>query len=87
MTTSLNSKLEEVRSAGQVFYVPSAVICGRTVVVTGKGIKTAQVKDEEVVEGVIVEDPAAFIAKLKQSGVKADLFTFAQRPPEITTKV
>jgi hypothetical protein len=83
MTTSLNSKLEEVRSAGQVFHVPSAVICGRTVVVTGKGVKTAQVKDEEVVEGVIVEDPAAFIAKLKQSGVKADLFTFAQKPPEI----
>jgi hypothetical protein len=82
MTTSLNSKLEEVRNAGQVFYVPSAVICGRTVVVTGKGVKTAQVKDEEVAEGVIVEDPAAFIAKLKQSGIKADLFTFAQKPPE-----
>jgi hypothetical protein len=54
--------------------------------VTGKWIRTAQVKDEEVVEGVIVEDPEAFITKLKESKLKADLFTFAQRPPEITPK-
>jgi hypothetical protein len=86
MTTCLNAKLEEVRSAGKAFYVPSVVICGRTVVVTGKRIRMAQVKDEEVVEGVTVAAPETFIAKLKESELKADVFTFAQRPPEITRK-
>jgi hypothetical protein len=86
MTTCLNAKLEEVRSAGKAFYAPSVVICGRTVVVTGKRIRMAQVKDEEVVEGVTVAAPETFIAKLKESELKADLFTFAQRPPEITPK-
>ena len=70
MTTCANAKLEEVRFAGKTFYVPSVEICGRTVVVTGKWIRTAQVKDEEVVE----------------SELKADVFTFAQRPPETTPK-
>jgi hypothetical protein len=86
MTTCLNARLEEVRSAGKAFYVPSVVICGRTVVVTGKRIRMAQVKDEEVVEGVTVAAPETFMAKLKESELKADVFTFAQRPPEIAPK-
>jgi hypothetical protein len=86
MTTCANTKLAEIRIAGKTLYVPSAEICGRTVVVTGKWIRTAQVKDEDVVEGVTVKDPDLFITKLKESKLKADVFTFAQRPPEITTK-
>jgi hypothetical protein len=86
MTTCANAKLEEVRFSGKTFYVPSAEICSRTVVVTGKWIRTAQIKDEDIVEGVTVEDPESFIAKLRESELKADVFTFAQRPPEITPK-
>ena len=37
-------------------------------------------------EGVIVKDPDAFITELRNSKLKADVFTFAQRPPEITPK-
>lgn len=83
MTTRGNAKLEEIRIAGKTFHVPLAEICGRTVVVTGKWIKTAEVKDEAVVEGAIVEDPRSFITKVRESEIRADLFTFAQRPPEI----
>ena len=54
--------------------------------VTGKWIRTAQVRDEGVVEGVSVEDPAVFITKLRQSNLRADVFTFAQRPPQVTPK-
>jgi hypothetical protein len=86
MTTCANTKQAEIRIAGKTLYVPSADICGRTVVVTGRWIRTAQVKDEEVVEGVTVEDPEAFLTKLKESELKADIFTFAQRPPETTPK-
>jgi hypothetical protein len=86
MSTCANTKLEEIRIAGKTLYVPSTDISGRTVVVTGKWIRTAQIKDEDVVEGVTVEDPDLFIIKLKESKLKADVFTFAQRPPEVTPK-
>ncbi|HET6888764.1 MAG TPA: hypothetical protein VFH87_12680 [Candidatus Udaeobacter sp.] len=86
MDTCANAKIEETRVRGQTLYVPSAEICGRTVIVTGKWIRTAEIKDEGVVEGVTVEDPDSFITKLKESNLTADLFTFAQRPPEITPK-
>src|SRR5436190_8378830 len=86
MTTCATARLEEIRVAGKTVHVPSAEICARTVVVTGKLIRTAEVKDEEVVEGVLIEDPDAFITKLKESKLQADVFTFAQRPPETTPK-
>jgi hypothetical protein len=86
MATCANVKMEEIRSCGKTLYVPSTEICGRTVIVTGKRIKTAEVKDETVLEGVVIEDPKSFITKLKESGLTADLFTFAQRPPETTPK-
>ena len=86
MTACGNVRLQEIRIAGKTFHVPSAEICGQTVVVTGKWIRTAQIKDEEVVEGVAVIDPESFITKLKESELKADVLTFAQRPPEITPK-
>src|SRR6266550_1756578 len=63
MSTCANTKLEEIRIAGKTLYVPSTDICGRTVVVTGKWIRTAQIKDEDVVKGVTVEDPDLLISK------------------------
>ena len=86
MSTCANTKLEEIRIAGKTLYVPSTDICGRTVVVTGEWIRTAQIKDEDVVEGVIVETPDSFIIKLKESNLKADVFTFAQRATDVTPK-
>jgi hypothetical protein len=82
----MNTQLEEVRIAGKTLYVPTADICGQRVVVTGKWIRTAQVKDEAVMERVTVEDPKVFVIKLKESQLKTDVFTFAQMPPEITPK-
>jgi hypothetical protein len=86
MTTSANAKLEEIRVSGKTFYVPSADICSRRVVVTGKKIRIAQVKDESVVEGEPVEAPELFVTQLRKSGLKADIFTFAQRPPDATPR-
>ena len=84
MTTS--AKLEEIRIAGKTFHVPSAEVCGRTVVVTGKWIRTAEIKDEAVIEGTVVADPDTFIAKLKESQLQADVFTFSQRPAQVSAK-
>ena len=86
MITCANAGSDEIRISGKTLYVPSAKICGRTVVITGAWIRTARIKDEDVVDGVTVEDPKAFITKLKESELKADVFTFAQRPPEVIPK-
>jgi hypothetical protein len=86
MTSRTTAKLEKIRSRGKTLYVPSADICGRKVIVKGKWIRTAQVKDEALIQGVTIEDPNTFITRLKDSDLKADLFTFPQRPPEITPK-
>src|SRR2546430_8829467 len=84
--TNLSLKREEIRVAGKTFRVPSAQIHGRTVVVTGRWIRTAQIKDEGVVEGILVQDPYHFVAELRQSELQADVFTFAQRPSDNTPK-
>jgi hypothetical protein len=81
-----NAEREEIRLAGKTFRVPSAQIYGRTVVVTGKWIRTAEIKDEAVVEGILIEDPDSFISRLREGDLQADVFTFAQRPPRNTPK-
>jgi len=86
MTACADTNLEEIRIAGKTLYVPSTEICGQTVIVTGKWIRTAEIKDEAVVEGVAVEDPDLFLSELKESELKADVFTFTQRLPEVTPK-
>ncbi len=55
---------------------------GRTIVVTGKQLKIATVRDEDLWEGESIPEPRSFFSKLKRSGLRADLFTFAQRIPD-----
>jgi hypothetical protein len=76
----------EIRVKGKNIQVSSAEIDGQTVVVTGKWIKTAAIRDEEVVEGEPVKNPAALIMALTKDGLKADVLTFFQRPPDVTAK-
>jgi len=76
----------EIRMKGKNTRVPSAVIDGRTMIVTGKWIKTAAIRDEQAVEGEPMEDPATFIKALAKSELKADVLTFFQRPPDVTPK-
>ena len=66
--------------------VPTAEVCGRTVIVKGGRIKTASILDDIVMPGELVPDPGVFIVALKQSGLKADVLSFFQRPPEVTPK-
>jgi len=73
----------EIRVKGKAAFVPSVEIDGRTVISTGKWLKIAVVRDEELVEGDTVPDPELFIAQLKRSGLNADIFTFGQKLPDI----
>jgi hypothetical protein len=71
----------QVHYKGKNFVVPSVPIEGRTVVTTGRWLKVAAVREEELLEGNTVEDLSSFVRQLKTSGLRADLFTFAQRLP------
>jgi hypothetical protein len=46
----------------------------------------AAVRHEDLVEGDTIADPDSFVSKLKESGLAADLFTFAQRLPDNAPK-
>jgi len=58
----------------------------RSVVVEGKWLKVARIFDEIWVEGSALEAPDSFVACLKKTSFKPDLFTFAQALPETTPK-
>jgi len=79
-------KQVEVRVHGKTSLVPAAEVGGNIVVAPGGWIKIAAIFDDVVAEGGLVTDPPAFIAGLKQSGLRADVLTFFQRPPDVTPK-
>lgn len=76
----------EIRVYGRTITVPAVLIEDKTIVATGAGVKTAFIRDEMAVEGDFVHDPGSFITQLKRSALKADLFTFAQKPPAVTPR-
>jgi hypothetical protein len=76
----------EIRVKGKPVSVPSVQIDGRRVITTGTWLKIAAVQDEDLVEGEVVADPQSFIPHLKETGLKADIFTFAQKLPATTPK-
>ncbi len=71
---------------GQAISLPSARVDGKTVVATGKWLKTAEVLDAWLIEEHTLADPESFLQSLKKSGLRADLFTFSQRVPDAVPK-
>src|SRR5579859_1394500 len=76
----------EIRVKGRNTYVPSVQVNNRIVITKGRWLKVASVHDEELVEGEILGDPESFVSKLKESGLEADFFTFAQKLPDTTPR-
>ena len=82
----MRTSCDKISVGGKTLKVPSACIDGRTVIVTGKCIKTAMVKDEDLCDGEAVADPELFVKELKLQDLKADIFTFTQRLAETARK-
>ena len=61
---------EEIRIRGKGRWVPSDQVDGRTIVVIGGLVRVARIKDEELVEGELFEDPDAFLSRLRRSGLR-----------------
>jgi hypothetical protein len=76
----------EIRVGGKTIKVPSTRIRDRRIIVTGKWTKIAAVQDEDFTEDEAVDDPEVFITMLKEGQLKADIFTFAQKLPEVTPR-
>jgi hypothetical protein len=76
----------QISVKGRQVSVPSAEIDGRTVLQSGKWLAIAAIQDEELTEGETITDPQSFISQLKKSGLKADIFTFAQKLPATAPK-
>ncbi len=76
----------EIRVRGKVVFVPSAQVLGRTVITTGRWPKVASVHDERLDEREFSMDQGPFIEALKQTGLKADIFTLAQKLPDIVPR-
>jgi len=76
----------EISVRGKVLKVPAVRINDITIIVTGRWLKTASIKDEFWLAGELVEDPEVIIANLKQQKLNADIFTFSQKLPKIEPK-
>jgi len=76
----------EIRIAGKTFYAPTAEIQGRPVVVTGRWLRRAVIKDEDVAQGESVERPNLFLEQLKRSPLRADILSFSQKIPDTTPR-
>ena len=75
----------EVSVEGVIRKVPCAKINGRAVIVTGKRLKVASIRDEEWLDGDILPTPEEFIGELlRQKALGADLFTFSQKLTDVT---
>lgn len=76
----------EIKVRGKATKVPAAQICGRTVITSGRWIKIAKLRDEELVEGDRVPDPESFVSGLKNTTLNADIVTFAESLPNTTPR-
>src|SRR5438093_11209310 len=83
---TMNTDHADVGVGGKTITAPSAQSDGRTVVATGKWLKIAAVKDEEFVDGETVADPEVFVSRLTDTGLHADIYTFAQKLPDTIPK-
>jgi hypothetical protein len=79
--------LAEIQYRGKAIKARSTQIDGRVVVVGGQWIKIASIKEEDLVEGQTVRDPATFVSELRRQRLKADVFTFAEKLPQTTPRL
>jgi hypothetical protein len=72
----------EIRVKGKPVRVPSVCLRDRRVISEGKWWKLGSVHDEEWLAEESVIDPRTFLAELKSTALKIDIFTFGQKIPD-----
>jgi hypothetical protein len=77
---------DEIRVRGKNYTVPSAKVGDRLVVVSKRLPRIASIKDEEFIQGEPVSEPKELIDAMRKNGLRADIFTFVQKFPDVTPK-
>jgi hypothetical protein len=85
-TESAATGSTEIRVRGKTIHVPSIQVNNHPVVVTGKWLKVAAVKDDDLVAGSVFENPQQFVNALERSNLGADIFSFSQKLPDVEPK-
>jgi hypothetical protein len=74
----VNTLTSEISIRGKSVYVPMARVDGREVIVKGRWLRIASIRDEEWLENQAITDPARFVSAVRASGLRPDLVTFAE---------
>ena len=86
--TSAGNSCVEIRVRGRWITIPAVDVNGNKLIATGKWLRTAKVRAEEMMEKEL-ENPETYIEKLKSDAndaLKADIFTFTQKLPATQPK-
>src|SRR5262249_8854815 len=76
----------ELSIRGRQVAVPAVRVGEGLIVVSPGWLKISEVKDEAWLAGDVVADPEACITALRHARVRVDLFTFSQKPPDVTPR-
>ena len=79
----MNPSVAAISVKGRIVTVPATVINGHKIITKGKWLRIAEIYDEEW-NCEHVEDPDKIAERLRSGPLKADIFTFAQKLPNIT---
>ena len=76
----------DISVRGRSIGVPSVRVGERRLIVSSGWLKIAEVMDEAWLGSGAIPAPDVCVAALRHSGLNADLFTFAQKLPDVTPK-
>ena len=82
-TQAMTMRTIEISVGGKWRTVPAIDANGKIIIIRGRWVKVAHVNDEEWLE-TDLEDPEACVKGLREQrsqGLRADIFTFTQKPP------
>lgn len=88
MTQAMTDHSIEISVRGKWVRVPALDVGGKTIIVKGKWVRVAAIHDEAWLETEL-EDPEVCVKRLKEQGshgLRADIFTFAQKLPATLPK-
>lgn len=78
---------DEISWRGRTLRVPAQQVDGALVVVSGRGLRKAAVRDEEWLDEVPVRHAARFVSQLRATGLRADVLSFGTGPELVETNV
>lgn len=76
----MNMAYSEVSWRGRTLRVPAQEVDGRLVVVSGKAVRMATIRDEEWIDDGPIRDARQFVERLRDKGVRADIVSFGTGP-------